>query len=153
MDRVVCAWALGVVGRVRAGEMAVAGDGEGRGRAHAVHRERGITRHCQVRAALQLALAAALARPVVVVVRIVIVAIADVVCPRVGVARKVLRSTRVFFAVVAQMALDHVVYVGRAVLVELYMVPRAFLEDDDRDVDGAENAELVRFFEEAILAL
>ena len=53
----------------------------------------------------------------------------------------------------AKMALDHAVDVGRAVLEELDMVAGALLEDDDGDVDGAEDTELVGFFEETVLAL
>lgn len=51
------------------------------------------------------------------------------------------------------MTLDHAVDVCRAVLEELDMVPWPLLEDDDGDVDGAEDAELVCFLEEAVLAL
>ena len=53
----------------------------------------------------------------------------------------------------AKMTLDHAVDVCRAVLEELDMMTWPLLEDDDCDVDGAEDAELVGFLEEAVLAL
>lgn len=63
------------------------------------------------------------------------------------------------------MSLDDVVYVRRAVLVELDVMTRAFLLDIDKnrkpgevgmahsDVDGAKNAQLVCLLEQAILTL
>lgn len=68
-----------------------------------------------------------------------------------------------------QVPLDHAIDVGRTVLVQLRVVPWAFFcclcqlcnkstcvgrtEDDDGNIDRAEDSELVRLLEEAILAL
>lgn len=127
---VVCAWALGVVRRVCAQVVSIAGNRKRGPRSHSVHGERRlgngetavmhkahlqklskvrrngggetyIIRHSKVRAALQFGIAPAFPRGIVVVVLIIVVAIA-LIYLGVGVACKVLWPTRVFFAVVLQ---------------------------------------------------
>lgn len=157
--RVVCAWAL-VVRRVVAQIVSVVRDRETRTRAHAMHGEgrllnRQVTIghkfhiiwHCEVRAALQLGVTPALSWAIVVVVLIVVIAVIQIVHLGAGVAREVLGSTRIFFTIMTKMALDDVVDIGRTVLVQLEMVTRAFLKDNDCNVDGAKYAQFIGLFE------
>lgn len=111
--------------------------------------------HGQVRTtAFQFGVTATtLARSIVVIVLVIVVSIDNVIYFRVRVPSKILGSTRIFFPIMANVALDDVVYVGGAVLVELDMMARAFLKDDNSDVDRAQNTELICLFEQAILAL
>lgn len=63
--------------------------------------------------------------------------------------REIRRSFMLMCIAIVLEAADDLVDVGRRVLVQLLVVP----EDDDGDIHGAEDGELVRLLEQAALAL
>lgn len=89
-----------------------------------------------------------------VVVPVVVIDVRSIVyLDVVGIVCKVVGSAGVVFAIIAHVTLNDVMDVAGAILVQLYVMTRAFLEYDDCNVDGAEDTELVCLLEKAVLTL
>lgn len=71
----------------------------------------------------------------------------------IGIVREIVRSSGVLLSVVTNVALNDVVDVARTVLIKFQVMTRAFLKDNDGDIDRAEDAEFIGLFEETILTL
>lgn len=90
---------------------------------------------------------------VVVIVAFIIVNICVVIKFGIGVVHEIVGSSGVLFPVVTNVTLDDIVDVARTILIKFQVMTRAFLKDDDSDIDRAEDTEFVGLFEETILTL
>lgn len=90
---------------------------------------------------------------VVVIVSLIIVNIGVMIEFGVGIVHEIVGSFSVLFPIVTNVTLDDIVDVARTVLIKFQMMTRAFLKDDDCDIDRAEDTEFVGLFEETILTL
>lgn len=90
---------------------------------------------------------------VVVIVSLIIVNIGVMVKFGIGVVHEIVGSSGVLFPVVTNVTLDDIVDVARTVLIKFQVMTRAFLKDDDCNIDRAEDTEFIGLFEETILTL
>lgn len=90
---------------------------------------------------------------VVVIVALIIVNIGVMIKFGIGIVHEIVRSSGVLLSVVTNMTLNDIVNVARTVLIKFQVMTRAFLKDDDGDIDRAEDTEFIGLFEETILTL